>query len=525
MIKKLIIRDIGTKGLNSDMAPWELGPEFISYGLNFKATANFLETQNSNVLFTTPPAPAVGNFDSGHILSVRVSSGEFWLNLGRQSVQVYDGGNWFDISSTVGYATLLAGDQFKWSSCLLGSIPIINNELTSPEYWSPQSTAQIMQPLDFSPGVDWLTANKSMKVIRSHKNFLFALNLTEGGIEQPSSYRWSHPADNNGLPFTWDETDISAIASKEQILGDSGAIVDGLTLRDSFVIYSERGVNILEPGNTEFPFINRKLSSTYGLLNKNSLVEVNGVHYFLSEGDILRNDGNKIESIGYNRIRRQLNGQRNQAFSDRSFAVLSKIEKEIWFVIAEGTSEYPSTAYVYNWDTGSWSIKAMLANTAFAAWGNVTVPPITWNTITGTYNTTNLTWGITSLAGESTVMSVDGVDGSLHILNPATASASTLNTRLERTDFPLESMDDVVTVTRIYPHMTGTSDVLIQIGSQAYPGAPVTWQPAQTFNPSTDRKLDFRTTGALQAWRVDSIDSGKFNISGITFEYVAAGLR
>ena len=78
---------------------------------------------------------------------------------------------------------------------------------------------------------------------------------------------------------------------------------------------------------------------------------------------------------------------------------------------------------------------------------------------------------------------------------------------------------------RIYPHISSSGDVSIQIGSQQFVGGSVNWEDPQIFNPDEQRKLDFRTTGELFCWRVSSIGNARFTISGIDFEYSNAGLR
>ncbi len=521
---KITISNIGTKGLNTDLSPWELPPEFLTYGKNFRVSGNYIEATNAYDVWATPPAP----FNAGHLLPVEVKSGSFWIVPGRAAVWVYNGSTWSDITSTAGYGGLGVDDELKYTSAMLGSIPILNNPQHYPEYWSPQSPATKLKPLNFSAGNTWSDVNKSFKIIRSHNNFLFALNLVEGGVELPNSYRWSHPADTNGLPFSWDESDLSTIASIEQILGDAGAIVDGLTLRNSFCIYSERGINILDFVGGEFVFQNRELSSTYGLLNRNCITEVNGTHYFISDnGDIMKNNGNSITSIAYNRIRKRLNSQLNTQYLNRSYVTFNKLTKEIFFCVPEGSSTYPNTVYIYNFDDDTWAIKSLLTTVAYMGYGGVSVAPTTWGNVTGAWNNTNLNW---ATAGSSpldrTLMAVDAVTSNLLLIDPTNASTTIdVDARIERTDLALEGVDNVSTLTRIYPHMEGISDVSIQVGSQQYPGAPVVWKPAQIFNPSTDRKLDIRTTGELHAWRINTIGTGTFKISGMTVEYERAGMR
>ena len=96
---------------------------------------------------------------------------------------------------------------------------------------------------------------------------------------------------------------------------------------------------------------------------------------------------------------------------------------------------------------------------------------------------------------------------------------------IERLNFPLLGHKQVTTITRIYPHIKSEVPVSIQFGSQDYPDSSIRWKPAVTFNPSTDRKVDLRTTGELHAWRISAIGKGTISMSGMTIEFVKAGLR
>lgn len=521
-MKAFAIKNIGEAGLNSDIQPWDLPPDNITYGLNFRSTYNVLETTHGYDLISIAPAP----YNPGHIMAVDVGSGSFFIIPGLTAIQVYDGTNWTDVSSVAGYSPLNSGDELLWTSAMLGSIPIINNPQVTPEYWSPQQVNQILQPLQYSPTQTWLEANKSFKVIRSHKNYLFALNLTESGIDLPNSYRWSHPADINGLPYTWDPDDLASNASIEQVSGDSGSIVDGLTLRDSFCIYSERGISILDPSG-EYIFSQRELSNSFGLISQDALVEVNGIHYFLGDGDIYVNDGNSIRSITYGKIKTRFNSQINGNIFNLSYALVNKADKEIWFVVPENESPFPDTIYIYNWETGVFGIKRIATEIVHAAYGTVSSPQITINLLAGTWDSTTLKYNTASPTPLSkAVVAISNSTSSLYTINQIAQGAETdLGTRIERTGLSFEGADKVTMVTRIYPLIEGAGNVNIQIGSQDFAGGPVSWKPQHLFNPATDRKLDIRTTGEYHAWRVDSIGTSRFRMSGMIFEYANAGKR
>jgi hypothetical protein len=89
----------------------------------------------------------------------------------------------------------------------------------------------------------------------------------------------------------------------------------------------------------------------------------------------------------------------------------------------------------------------------------------------------------------------------------------------------MENLATFSTIVAAYPKIEGIGDVLITLGSQDYPNAPIRWKPPVTFTPGRQRKINVRTTGALHAFKIESIGPGQFTMSGIDFEYAPAGFR
>ena len=309
-------------------------------------------------------------------------------------VLVFDGNTWYDISNALGYPSLILGDELLWTGCKLGPIQILNNPKHFPEYWSPASTSQRMQDLKFDPTHTWRELNFRAKVMRSHKNFLFAINLTEGGVEFPTSYRWSHPADINGLPFTWDETDLSAIAGKASVEGQGEALIDGLSLRDSFALYSSRAMNVLDFVGGEFVWQSRKLSHSHGVLTTNCVVEAVGNHFVLTDGDIVINDGNSITSLLSNKMKRFLERNLSDTAFNNCFAQASYINNEVWFFIVQPAHTYPSLAIIINYVTGAVSVRDIQGKKSSASFGQGLNPVLQWDNVSPdlTWDNINRVW-------------------------------------------------------------------------------------------------------------------------------------
>ena len=532
-LKTVTFENIGLKGLNTDQAPWSMPSEYITAGINFRIHANTIIASGGHMHWALAPE----QFNAGYLMHITSIVENQWLVAGRNKVFAFDGGNWADISSAAGYATLGVDDELLWSGCMIGQIPIVNNPQAHPEYWSPALAGQILQPLNFDPDNTWAEKAFSCKVIRSHKNVLFALNLNEGD-EYPSAYRWSHPADINGLPYTWDTDDLSSLAGRAQIGGDSGAIIDGLSLRDSFVIYTETGIDILDFTGDEFVFRRRELSNTVGLNSSNTIVEVKGVHYFIGDGDILRNDGNSIESILHDRLRLSFTARINADTYNRSYAVRNSAMKEIWFCVPETNEEYPTIAYIYNWVDDSWALrqlpKTMVDSvegvipgmrSVFCAYGSQSSPTESWDEWAGDWNDQLRVWGSRRRTPLNDTLVGCTTDSDLIILDPGDEIIEDTGTLIERTNLALEGHGVVTSITEIIPHISGTEPVEIQLGSHDHAGSPVRWRPPVDFYPETMRKVNIRTTGELHAYRIKSKGKGRWRMSGMDVIYAISGAR
>ena len=73
--KLLSINNIGDGGLNSDIVGWELPPNMITVGENFRAAGHSLKTAGSNEDWSTDnnPTPVI---EVGHVLFVGSVSSE-----------------------------------------------------------------------------------------------------------------------------------------------------------------------------------------------------------------------------------------------------------------------------------------------------------------------------------------------------------------------------------------------------------------------------------------------------------------
>ena len=519
MQELLTLKLAGDAGVNFDLEPCDLDPNWFTNGNDFRLKNGKIFSFNFGAAMSTCPV----SFHGAKILFVNAAPTYFFVVAGLTAIYAYDGGTWFNISSVAGYAEMLAGAQFHWTDCLLGNIPIFNNVQHQPEYWPQASGSTKMAPLQFSPTETWKQKDYHCSVMRAHKNFLFAINMTEGGVKLPNNYRWSHPADNNGLPYTWDTLDLSSIAGQASILGNSGILVDGLSMRDDFCLYSEDGITILSYVGGEFIWSARSLASNQGLLTKNCVVDIYGKHIFLSKDDILINDGNTVQSIAHRLVRTKIEGSIDPTYFYKSYAVVDHSNKEVWFCVPSIGSTFPNIAFVYNYVDQKMSIRDIDNAITSLIYGLVSFSSSQWIKLTNTWLNALIPWNFDSSSPFAQgIVGIEEPTSTIYNMQ-IVDNDNKVATYIERTSAQLTDQREVTTILRVFPHIRSNGSVLITFGSQYALGASVRWDISKIFTPNTDRKIEVRTTGMLHSWRIQSYNNSQFSYSGMDIEYVLNG--
>jgi hypothetical protein len=527
------VREIGRTGIISDVAPWDIPVSALTDGMNFRATNGKIQTAGGLRNAEYPNAEAD---QLGHLSQQTDRAGNSsWLVYGEKTVKQWDGSTAKDLLTSVGALNLK--DPAKWSSCKVGAQTFMNHPDSYPMHWfDADNTSNVCEWLPWSPASGtWEQASRSAFVIRSHKNFLWALGMVEDGVVYPDRVRWSHPMESNGIPYTWEppnDVDASSIAGYVD-LGRGGAVVGAESLRDSFVIYSADSISVMDFTGDALGWRRRVVSSSSGLVSKEAVVEVNGIHYFMSRDDILMFDGNQVTSLLHNRLRDRLAQTLNTDSARSCWAAHNKNFNEVWFAIPEAGDDHPSTAFVFNYRDGTWAIRSLERQMRFGEFGDATTgfdyrtwdeyepgnpgADVHWDSVRSSWHLTG------SLPFAGVMYGVEEVN--VHNIDPDAPDTPPVSF-VSRTDLPIGGHEANTTITRVYPLIEGTSEVELRFGSQQHAGGPVRWAGGwKRFRPGVDRKLDIRTTGELHAYEIRTIDDGFFNLTGMDVEFSMAGAR
>jgi len=424
------IENIGSIGIITDIPPYQLPPNAWSGGNNvrvrdngIKKCAGFLE------IFASCPIPPY------HIFPVADTTSVYWVALGLEKAYVFknNGGAWTDITRTASDYNATAAEG--WTHTILGGVAVITNFKDTPQFWALTSgkynTSTKLAALSNWRGPGGATAATSyVKSLKGFKSFLMALNVndTGGSVQYANMVKWSGAASAHSPPATWNETTTTDDAGEQELADTPGDIVDGLQLGESFIVYKESSTYIINFIGTPFIFSFKLLSPTVGLLAKNCVSEFEGGHFFMGKSDFYWNNGQTIQPLLPNRLKREVFDNLSGDNFQRSFTVADYNRKEMLACYPTANNPFPDKALIWNWVSNTFTIRD-IPYLSYTAFGNTAVSTDTdrWDDFTTPAGTTTNTWDVTTRDwGEKTFdkgaskvkIIIDGVAGMTQINAP-----------------------------------------------------------------------------------------------------------
>ena len=497
----MFINNIGEVGIIHDRPPTSLPVNAWSDGQNVRCYEGGVEkfSGHRSAIGTPTVAPYF-------LLPVKTSSEAFWVYAGTAAVYVTQGGasgSHKNITRSSGAYSASTTVQ-DWTGMVFGGIPILNNSSDVPQMWSPInfSTPQLLQDLSNWP------SGVTCKSIAGFKQFMIAMDVTKSSTNYPRMIKWSTGSSFNAVPSSWDETSATLDAGEYELADTMGAIMLGKQLRDSFIIYKDDsiwGMNFIGP-----PFVFRfyEISQQFGALSRHSVVEAEGGHVVLANGDLLMCDGQSVKSLMTQKMRRYLFDSIDADNYGNSFLTLNQPRNEIWICYPVSGATWPNRAVVWNYKENTFGVRDLPVGTAYATHGVVNPSDATDWTASGSWDGDYDIWdfGVYN-PSQTRVMMANKTDTKL-LLGDTTHQfdSSNFTSYIERTGLHFDSPDMVKLVKQVDLNIqkSGAGTVEVMVGSHNSPEEGVTWSPAYTIDPATSSKIDCLVSGKYLAIRVQS---------------------
>ena len=496
-----ILAEVRPNSIVEDIPAAEVPPEFWTQMSGFYTRRGFaVRTQGESQLFADP------TFDPINLINITEGAVNYWLGMGETGVFVVDQAGTYTTITPAIYAGILKASDC--TSAILNGFPIQSFRQDPPTFWD-LNTSNICAPL---PG--WPAATVT-GAIRSFKQFLFAMNMTEGGNEFPDKLRWSNAAEPGTVPTEWVSTAANE-AGDTTLSATPGSIVDGLALRGQFIIYKDHSTYTCNFVGGTFVFTFRKLFTTSGLLSRNCVAEAEGQHVVMTDGDIILHDGQNLRSLVDSKLRRFIFLSLDPDNFANSFVFNYRASKEVWICFPESGHIDPNIAVVWDYGHDLLSVRPLRDSWSHGASGSVLsqIQALDWDSQPGPWDDAAGSWNRAQFSGafERVLSAVrdSEVDQKGRLIfvddtNTLVDGVSPVGGTLTRESLDFGSPEAVKYVRRVWPRIEGTTGTIIKIrvGQQSDPTSGILWSAIQDFEVNVDEFLNFDISGRYLSFRFE----------------------
>ena len=414
----------------------------------------------------------------------------------------------------------------RWTVTNLNGLIVATNGFDTPQMW-PLSGGIPSIGTPFMELRNWPVSTKC-KVIRSFRTFLVGLNWTRTS-EEPRLVKWSTEASYGSPPVTWNENDATLDAGEYELSDTPGDIIDGLPLGDSFIIYKDDSIYIMNYVGTPYIFSFKLLSPTIGLLSKEAVAEFEGGHFFMGNSDFYVCNGQTITPMLSNKLRRTVFDELNGDNYQKCFVAADYVRNEMMACYPSGSSTVVDKALIWNWKDNTFSFRD-LPDTSHINSGIVEITAgATWDAATLTWNADSDPWGATNYDNViKNIVFADVTNTKIFRDNKGNKKdTATMDAYIERSGYDLGDPQSVKFVSAVYPQIevSGNNTVNVYIGRQMSTEDGITWEGPVAFNPNTQSKVSCRISGKYFGIKVMSDTDIDWKLHGLSFEVQQRGIR
>ena len=197
-------------------------------------------------------------------------------------------------------------------------------------------------------------------IFQNHILCLNTFDYLDGAV--PNRWWWSE----NG-EATFDPADPSSEAGYDTIEPNSAPITGGARLRDSYCIFQNNMVHLVNYVGGTLVFSKQVVNTRNGALAKGLVQSTGDAVYFFGPDNVWKFDGYNFTAIADGNNRWLYRGM-NLSQISQSFSFFDQNTNEIWFVVPF-ESDRPNLACIYDIGTGNWTFEDIEASAGCAKEG------------------------------------------------------------------------------------------------------------------------------------------------------------
>jgi len=517
------IKDLSKIGIITDTESQELPDNAFSAGENVRFNNNAVEkfTGHSQIFGTPTVTPY-------WLVPITTPTKSYWVYAGLNKVYVYDGANHFNITRQTisGDVNYSATALLNWNGGVIEGIPILNNGVDDPQMWNPIGTGVKLTSLTWDSGNTWEEKGHTCAVIRPYKDYLVALDVTKSGTQNERLVKWSTSGLPGAVPTTWDETDATEDAGEVELAQTIGACIDGLTLRDLFIIYKEDSTWGMQFTNGDAIFRFYQLYASLSILTRRCVKEFEGKHFVVGNGDVVIHDGvTPPVSIIDRRRRNELFSNIDSTNYTLTFVSPNYSTQEMWICYPESGQSACTKAMIWNWRENTWGTRT-LQSAYHIGYGviNDSGESLTWDSDSDPWDSDSTTWNARTFnpSDRKMVMAATNI---YQIDDTNQFSGASFTSSIERTSLFFGDPEMIKSVSALWLRTTGSGTLSVTLGYQMNAGDAIAWGIAQSYTIGSDRKINTRITGRYISYKIESTGNDNWKLLGVAFDINPAGIR
>ena len=473
----------------------------------------------NNVIFrngeTIPVATGLPAFTGGlttalALIYTEINASPYWVYAGKDGVFATDGSAHFDITPASWNGTIAA--RTVWTACVLGGLVVINRSDDDPVWWSGDPASACTK----LPG--WIVGARCI-AMRAHKNFLFAIGRLD---VDASLVSWSDAAEAGTIPATWVPA-ADNLAGDVVLMAGVDPCIDGLTLRDSFIIYKGQSIWSLDfTGDPSTVFASRKMFDNTGLASTNAVAGDHTRHLYIdTSGDVFETNGVEAASVLDGRAKSTFYTDLDEFSQGKCSSAMLVRENSIVLAYprtGDGVAMRAVSIDLSSGDIGFHDVdrvKCMATGRFIQAPGSGD-----WDDDPDAWKTDKSAWN-EAFSGATKDDVISGGDGGFTLLG----AGDTLAMFAQKMGMAFGNPDRRKLVSRLWPKVTGTEGrpISLRVGGQETPGGPVSWNASQIYLVGQDAPIDVMVTGRYLAIELDADPGDPFRVSSFDVTYVETG--
>lgn len=297
-------------------------PQAVGYGplrtpVDYSLAAS--EDINNVVAGRNPATGATEVFAGGATKLFKLDSGDLSLD---------------NVSKAGNYTT---PTEQKWRFTQFGDVLIAANGDEILQYWTLGTSSAWADLAAAAPTARYLTVVRDF-VVSGYTSSTDSQKVQWSGINDETAW-----------------TTTSTNQSDYQIIPDGGS-VQGLTGGEFGLVLMERSIYRMSYVGTPAIFQFDNISRNLGCFEPNSIVQYQGITYFLGDDGFYACNGTQVVGIGAEKIDRFFFGDLDESYSYKMSATVDPIKNlVVWAYPSSGSNGQVDSLMIYNFETKKWS--------------------------------------------------------------------------------------------------------------------------------------------------------------------------